>query len=151
MQGMIEKIMEDAMKHANSPQRGEPFVYGFSMRVGADGVPKLQPFGSAAKDVPEVGLEAESREPLTDVMEGDTDVSLTVELPGAEKGDVNLRVTEDTVTVRVEKGKRYHKRIELPAKVAPDSAKATFKNGILDLVLQKAQHAPEEGKRVNID
>ena len=28
MQGMVNKIMEDAVKHAQSPQRGEPFVYG---------------------------------------------------------------------------------------------------------------------------
>ena len=138
MQGMVEKMMEDAMEHAASPQRGEPFVYGFSMRVGPDGVPRLQPFGSAAKDVPTVGLEAASREPLSDVIEGDGEISLTVELPGVEKQDVNLHVAEESVTVRVEKGRRYHKRITLPAKVVPSTSKATFKNGILDVTVQKA-------------
>jgi HSP20 family protein len=150
MQGMVNKIMEDAVKHAQSPQRGEPFVYGFSMRVGPDGVPHLQPFGSAAKDVPEVGLEAGSREPMSDVIDGDKDVSITVELPGVEKGDVNLHVAEDAVTVRVEKGRRYHKRIHLPAKVVPSSAKATFKNGILDLTVQKAP-GTDPGHKVSIE
>lgn len=150
MQGMINSIMEDAMKHAASPQRGEPFVYGFSMRVGPDGVPRLQPFGSAAKNVPEVGLEADSREPMSDVIEGEKDLSITVELPGADKQDVNLHVSEDSVTVRVEKGRRYHKRIRLPAAVVPSSAKATFKNGILDVTVQK-QTQPEPGRKVSIE
>lgn len=149
MQGMVNKMMEDAMKHAQSPQRGEPFVYGFSMRVGPDGVPHLQPFGSATKDVPEVGL-TEGREPLTDVIVGEKDVAITVELPGVEKQDVNLHVAEDAVTVKAEKGRRYHKRIQLPVKVVPASAKATFKNGILDVTLQQqAGHDP--GHKVAID
>jgi len=152
MQGMVEQMMQDAMKHAQSPQRGEPFVYGFSMRVGPDGVPRLQPFGSAAKDVPTVGLESGSREPLSDVIEGDQDVSITVELPGVEKQDVNLHVAEETVSVRVEKGRnRYHKEIALPAPVVASSAKATFKNGILDLVLRKQELPKDQGQRVDIE
>ncbi|MFA5860916.1 MAG: archaeal heat shock protein Hsp20 [Candidatus Thermoplasmatota archaeon] len=150
MQGMVNKMMEDAMKHAQSPQRAEPFVYGFSMRVGPDGTPHLQPFGSAAKDVPEVGLEAGSREPMSDVLEGDQDVSITVELPGVEKADVNLHVGDENVTVRVEKGRRYHKHISLPAKVVPSTAKATFKNGILDVSVQKA-HGGGSDHKVSIE
>jgi len=149
MQGMMNRIMEDAMKHASSPQRGEPFVYGFSMRVGPDGVPQIQPFGSAARNVPEVGLE-EGREPLSDVMVGEKDVAITIELPGVEKQDVNLRVAEDHVTVRAEKGRRYHKRIHLPVKVVPSSAKATFKNGILDVTLQR-DTGTDQGHKVAIE
>lgn len=160
MQGMINRIMEDAMKHANSPQRGEPFVYGFSMRVGPDGAPQIQPFGSAvaqqgagapgaARSFPEVGPEA-GREPLSDVIVGDTDVAITIELPGVEKQDVNLHVGEDAVTVRAEKGRRYQKRIQLPVKVLPSSAKATFKNGILDVSLRRAE-GRDPGHKVAIE
>lgn len=157
MQGMVNRIMEDAMKHANSPQRGEPFVYGFTMRVGKDGVPHIQPFGSAAKDVPGAPQQVDAtalgpadREPLTDVMVGEKDVAITVELPGVEKQDVNLRVAEDAVTVRAEKGRRYHKRIQLPVKVVPSSAKATFKNGILDVTLQR-EAGSDPGHKVAIE
>lgn len=153
MQGMMEKVMEDAVRHASSPRRGEPFVYGFSMRVGTDGVPHLQPFGSAVHD-PAVSGEAlegaQPREPLSDVIESDDEVTLTVELPGVEKGDVHLHVAEDLVTVKVEKGRRYAKRIQLPAPVEPASAKATFKNSILDVVLRKKSGA-DEGRKVVIE
>lgn len=156
MQGMVDKIMQDAMRHANSPQRGEPFVYGFTMRVGPDGVPQIQPFGSAAKDVPQVDEQAAAalgpagREPLSDLIVGEKDVALTVELPGVEKQDVNLHVAEDAVTVRAEKGRRYHKRITLPVKVVPASAKATFKNGILDVTLQR-ETGGDPGHKVAIE
>ena len=161
MQGMISRIMEDAMKHAESPQRDQPFVYGFSMRVGKDGVPHLTPFGSAAPgfagpDAPtiEPGAIDETlvREPLSDVIEGDRDVSVTVELPGVEKGDVSLKVAEESVTVRVEKGaRRYHKQIRLPCKVQPDTAKATFKNSILDVTIQRRSGRNDTGRTVSIE
>lgn len=153
MQGMVGKIMEDAMKHATGPRRSDPFVYGFSMRIRKDGTPDLQPFGSAMGAVPggEVGIEAGSREPLTDIVEGEKEVAVTVELPGVEKQDVNLHVAEDVLTVRVEKGRRYHKQIHLPAKVVPSSAKATFKNGILDVTLKRKGERGDLGQRVSID
>lgn len=153
MSGMVNKIMEDAMKHAAGPHREQPFVYGFSMRVGKDGTPHLQPFGNAMPSflpgsTPEI---AETREPLTDVVESEKEIAVTVELPGVEKQDVNLHVAEDVLTVKVEKGRRYHKRIELPAEVVPSSAKATFKNGILDVTLQRKREHADPGHRVSIE
>lgn len=156
MQGMVDKIMQDALKHAQSPQRGEPFVYGFSMRVGPDGVPRLQPFGSTLAPGPfqpgegRIGVVPEGREPLSDVQETDKEVALTIELPGAEKKDLNLHVAEELVTLRVEGGRKYAARIKLPAPVEPSSAKATFKNGILDLTLRKKE-ASDPGHRVSIE
>lgn len=161
MQGMISKIMEDAMKHAESPQRDQPFVYGFSMRVGKDGVPHLTPFGSSApgfagpnEPTIEAGAAMDDlvREPLSDVIEGDHDVSVTVELPGVEKGDVSLKVADETLTVRVEKGaRRYHKQVRLPCKVVPSTAKATFKNGILDVTIQRQSGRTDTGHTVSIE
>lgn len=154
MQGMVDQIMQDAMKHASGPRRGDPFVYGFTMRVGPDGTPRIQPFGNAQTAPPgaaQVETSGLTREPLSDVLDTDTEVSITVELPGVEKQDVNLHVTEDAVTVRVDKGRKYHKRIELPAKVVPSSAKATFKNGVLDLVVRRKAEGKDPGQRVDIE
>lgn len=155
MQGMIGKIMDDAMRHASGPRRSEPFVYGFSLRVGKDGQPHLEPFGSATRAPPgtveTTDLESLPREPLTDIVEGEKEIAVTVELPGVEKKDVNLHVAEDALTVRVEKGRLYHKRITLPDNVKPDSARATFKNGVLDVTIQRKQTRADPGHRVNID
>jgi HSP20 family protein len=155
MQGMIGKIMEDAMKHAESPQRDQPFVYGFSLRIGRDGIPQLTPFGSAAQATPGIGATdvttEEVREPLSDVIEGDGEVAVTVELPGVEKENLSLHVADEAITVRVDKGpRRYHKQIRLPSKVVPNTAKATFKNSILDVTVQRHERQ-DPGHKVAID
>ncbi len=154
MRGMMQKIMEDAMKHAASPRRDQPFVYGFSMRVGPDGQPHIEPFGNTASPVTAddsaVAL-PEGRAPLTDIFEGDKEITLTAEIPGVEKKDIALHVGDKAVTIRVEKGRQYHKKIDLPAKVIPASAKATYKNGVLDITLQRADEKRDDGHRVSID
>lgn len=153
MRGMMTRIMQDAMQHAASPKRHEPFVYGFSMRVGPDGQPHIQPFGNTMQPPGAVGAAQpdailEGREPLTDVFEGEKEITVTAEMPGVEKGDIALHVAERAVTIRVEKGRRYAKTIDLPAKVVPSSAKATYKNGVLDVTLKKADDSP--GHKVSI-
>jgi len=132
------------------------------MRVGKDGVPHLTPFGSSAPGFTgnpaaptiEPGAAAVDdlvREPLSDVIEGEHEVSVTVELPGVEKKDVTLKVADEAVTVRVEKGaRRYHKQIRLPCKVVADTAKATFKNSILDVTIQR-QGRTDAGHSVSIE
>lgn len=154
MSGMINRIMEDAMKHASSPQRDQPFVYGFSMRIGKDGVPQLTPFGSASNPVTHAldPAQEEVREPLTDILESDKEISVTVELPGVEKENVSLHVAEEAITVRVDKGpRRYRKTIQLPAKVVAATAKATFKNSILDVTVARKGDREDVGQHVAID
>ena len=57
---------------------------------------------------------------------------------------------EDGLTVRATGERRYHKRIHIPVKVRPDSAKATFKNGILDVTLRRAE-GQDPGHKVAIE
>lgn len=126
-----------------------PFVYGFSMRVGHDGKPQFREFGNTPrKGVAELG----EREPLTDVIESGDSVSVTLEIPGVEKNDVNLSATEDTLTIDVDTPKRkYHKDVVMPCKVIPGSTAATYKNGILDVVMKKTEKKEKKkGKKIEI-
>jgi HSP20 family protein len=134
MERMMERLFEDAMRLEEQPEK--PFVYGFSMRVGPDGKPVIREFGNTARR-PELRGE---REPLTDVIEHDHDVSATMELPGVGKEDINLTTTESTLTVDVDTPqRRYHKVVDLPCKIKPDTTKATYKNGVLDVVMEKGE------------
>jgi len=156
MQGMIGKLMDDAMKHASGPHRHDPFVYGFTMRVGKDGQPHIQPFGNRSIPTTTTSdanvIEAhDARQPLTDVVESDDEIAVTVELPGVDKKDVNLHVAEDAISVKVETGRHYHAQIPLPAKVVPSTAKATFKNGILDVSVRRVEEPNMRGHRVDIE
>lgn len=147
----MEKLMEDLTKGKLEPELRGPYVYGFSMRIGPDGKPRIESFGNR----PRKGMELEElkeREPLTDVLEGEEEVTITVELPGVNKEDINLTATEETLTIGVDTEKRkYHRDIELPCKVLPDTTSATYKNGVLDIVIKRAEKKVKKpGKRIEI-
>lgn len=147
MRTMMNHFMEQAMKGAGATGQ-DPFVYGFSMRLGPDGRPHIQEFGNTKPFTPAA---EEGREPLTDVIEGKDAISVTAELPGVEKGDINLHVAEESVTLSVKSGRRYAKEIRLPAPVLPSTAQATYKNGILDITIKRAGGPKDSGQRVRID
>jgi HSP20 family molecular chaperone IbpA len=103
--------------------------------------------GDKPMSVPERVLE-EQREPLTDVFEEDGDVKVYVELPGVEKSDIQLNVTERTVEVRA---KHFFKRVELPTEnVDFDKAGACYKNGVLVVTIPKLQKTVENEKKRTI-
>ncbi len=131
-----------------------PYVYGFSMRVGPDGKPKIEEFGNIPK---RFGLKEEMeeyREPLIDVMEGDKNISVTAELPGVNKEDIDLSLDEDesTLIIKVDTPERkYYKEVKLPCRVKPDKVSATYKNGILDIVLEREVPKEKKGKKIRIE
>ncbi|MGQ0536142.1 MAG: archaeal heat shock protein Hsp20 [Methanobacteriota archaeon] len=140
--------MFEEMQKSGPGKPGEPYVYGFSLKVGPDGKPQIQEFGNTNPVKAAIG-EA-GREPLTDVIEGEKEVSITVELPGVEKDDINLRVQPRRVTIAVDHAKRrYHKVIDLPTEVKTETTEATYKNGVLDVTIQKVK-GRDEGTRVPI-
>ena len=150
----IRRMTEEMMKMFRNAQPGKPIVHGFKIQFGPDGKPRIEDFGNrtikSAKGEPAI---SEEREPLTDVIEGDDDVAVTVEIPGVEKNDIDLNVTEDRLEISVDTSQRkYHKNIDLPCDVLPKTTKATYKNGILDVVIRrKEKKKPGEGYRVNIE
>jgi HSP20 family protein len=147
MRKRMEMLMGALAKNRDSSFE-KPFVYGFSMRAGPDGKPKIREFGNTTPV--ETGQEVQEREPLTDIIEHSDSISVTVEIPGVDKKDIDLDVHVDSLDIKVDSDNRkYHKELELPAKVLTDSAKATYKNGVLDIVLEKAKSI--RGKKVSID
>jgi HSP20 family protein len=87
-----------------------------------------------------VGLDLRGRqiEPATDVIEGIHTVYVTIELPGVRRKDIDLRATERTLVVSADSATRtYYREIPLPAPVRTDLIRATYKNGVLDVSLEK--------------
>jgi len=67
-------------------------------------------------------------------------VYVTVELPGAAKDSIELEAAGRTLAVRAPRtrGSIYRLVVDLPVPVRPESAKATFRNGILDVTLARS-------------
>ena len=143
----IKKMAEEMMKMFTNAQPGKPIVHGFKIDIGPDGKPQIEDFGNRSIRSPEgIPSVSEEIEPLTDIIEGLNDVAITVEIPGVEKDDIDLTATENTLEIKVDSPKRkYHKRIDLPCNVKTKSTKATYKNGILDIVLDKKEKKRDNG------
>lgn len=149
----MNRFMRQAMRgDLPDPEKGGPYVYGWSLRVGPNGRPHFQEFGNVPGERRMSGsLESmKRREPLVDVVEEDDVITITAEVPGVDKKDIDLEITEDTLTISVDKEDRpYYKEIHLPAEVDHDSAQASYQNGVLDIELKKAKKA-RKGKKISL-
>jgi HSP20 family protein len=150
----IRRMAEEMMKMFTTAQPGKPFVHGFKIQYGPDGKPKIEDFGNKPIKSPKgEPLISEEREPLTDIIEGNDDVAVTVEIPGVEKENIDLNVTKENLEIRVNTPQRkYHKNLDLPCDVLPKTTKATYKNGILDVVIKRSEKKkPGSRYKVNIE
>lgn len=147
--------MFEEMKRSPDSRTYGPYVYGFSYRIGKDGKPSFQEFGNVPEMMqkrPEIGMEKGTREPLVDLNEDQDKIYVTFELPGIDKNDIELKVTETGIVLSAKDGQRnYYKNIDFEEKIEPESASAKFVNGILDVALTKLKHTEKEGKNVKID
>ena len=112
-------------------------VYGFSIRVGAGGKARVEPFGNI-RDTQRGPVVEEVREPMADVFdEGDT-MQVICELPGVEAEEIQVKAQGDIVEITAEgKRRKYRKEILLGARVKPESLVTSYKNGILEISVSK--------------
>lgn len=145
MRKRMEKLLSGSLKDL---EMGKPFVWGYSFRLGPDGKPEFRQFGDTQALKP--WTTEPRREPMTDVIEREDTISITVELPGVERDEIELQSSPNRVTIEVNNPeRRYYKDVDLPKLIDPDSVKATFKNGVLDITVKKGPG--EVGKKVRID
>ncbi len=96
------------------------------------------------------------RSPLTDLEETDKEVIAKFELPGIDKKDIQLNITENRIEVKVEKKQEkkvekkgfyreersysgFYRAMPLPSEILPGKAKAKYKDGILEVVMPKSE------------
>lgn len=99
------------------------------------------------------------RVPSVDIEETDESVVVRAELPGVKKDDLDIEVTPDALTIRAEmseekeqRDRRFYRRerswgmfqrtVPVPVEIKSDAAKASFKDGLLEVTLPKVE--PEE-------
>ncbi len=107
----------------------------------------------------------ESMMPSLDLEDRGKDFRLAVDLPGFSKEDVEIEVSDVSVSIHAkkmqaeeEKKKNYvrqerkaqafYRRIPLPERVQSDNAKASLNNGILEIILPKKE--PKETKKLTV-
>jgi len=81
----------------------------------------------------------------------DKDIVFTIDMPGVAKKDIDINIEEHSITVKAENGgkRKYNYSRKFKPAVDPDTAKATFTNGVLDITVTKLESKPT-GRKVAI-
>jgi len=112
--------------------------------------------------------EIEEVSPSVDIFEEGDDVVIKAELPGMKKEDLDVKLTEDTITVSGEKKKEekvekkdyyrlersygsFTRSFRLPKEVQTEKASAEFKEGVLEVRIPKTEEAKKKEKKVIIE
>ena len=135
---MIDETMQKAFDNASdNPSFKRSRAQGFSIKLGPDGKPRIRDINDrqSLEDEKEV---SDDLEPLVDIIEEGGMLVVLVALPGVNKDDLDLRVTANCLTVSVDTVEfEWYDEFKLPAKVKPKSACASYKNGVLEVKLEK--------------
>jgi len=141
----IDDIFEESKRNGSGP-----CYYGYTMTVGPDGKPVVKEYGNVQ---PSQLPTSDTREPIVDTIvdEKEKVVKLVAEMPGVEKTDVKIVVENKIVDISAEHDKKkYHVKVPLQHKVDENSAKASYKNGILQLIFKIVEEKPK-GKTVEVE
>jgi HSP20 family protein len=128
-------------------------------------------FGHGALEGSIIGM-PRMREPVVDVFERGNEVVVTAQVPGARKEDVKIKVLENGIELQVQAKERKEEKIEdkrhgfysyssssssegysrfiaFRSKVNAKAAKATFKNGVLEVRAPKLAKA--QGREAKVE
>jgi HSP20 family protein len=106
--------------------------------------------------------------PALDVYEENDDIIVKAELPGLTKDDIEVNVTDHQLTLKGEKKKKeeikeddyyrcersfgsFSRVVDLPADIQTDKAKASFKDGLLEIRVPKTEEAKKKHIKVKVD
>ena len=112
--------------------------------------------------------EMEVKAPTVDLFEEKDDIVVKAELPGIEKNNIEVNLTDHTLTIKGEKKKEeevkeenyyraersygsFLRTLDLPKDVHADKVKASFKDGILEVRMPKTEEAKAKEVKVKID
>jgi len=125
---------------AKGPGRSS-VMYGFTVKVGAGGMPQVERFGNVRATERGAVVE-EVREPAVDVFDEGAEVVVIAELPGVGENAIALEVKDDILLLSAsDAGREYRKEVLLPCAVQAETVKSSYRNGILEIRVAKAAAA----------
>ncbi len=107
-------------------------------------------------------------QPAVEIFETESDVVVKAELPGIDPKNVAVTITPEGLTIKgdakleqEEKGRNYYRRelrygafqrtVPLPTEVKSDETKATFRHGILEVKVPKAERVKPRTVKVDVE
>jgi HSP20 family protein len=116
--------------------RGAKGVYGLKISTLA-GKPVIESFGNI-KETARGPVVEEVREPMVDVFDEEGRVLVVAELPGVSEKEIKVDVSGDILNLTADgKERKYAREVLLPARVRPEPVRKSYKNGVLEILLEK--------------
>lgn len=79
--------------------------------------------------------------PLIDIFQENNWITIVAEIAGFNKETLKISVKDQKITLSAKsKDRRYYKSLNLPKEVIPNDIHTTFKNGVLEIKLKKAEN-----------
>ncbi|MFX1264734.1 MAG: Hsp20/alpha crystallin family protein [Promethearchaeota archaeon] len=80
------------------------------------------------------------------------DITVTLEMPGVDKEDIEITLTKSVLTIVAESENRKYKRsFSFSSEFDPTETRASFNNGVLEITLKAIKKKEDRGYRVEID
>ncbi|NHJ87506.1 MAG: Hsp20/alpha crystallin family protein [Asgard group archaeon] len=126
-----------------------PYYYSRITSVGPDGNPQVKeygnfnPFGNQMPTISETPIEQITDTPqkddtLIDAFVENDKVRIIAEIPGVEKENIDVKAMESKVILKAHNNsKDYCAEKELSVKIKPETAKANYRNGILEVIFER--------------
>lgn len=106
--------------------------------------------------------------PVVDIFDKDDAIVIHAELPGVKKEDVAIEVKDNVLTLGGERSESkeikedkyyrkertfgsFHRAFSLPAAINPDTIKATFRDGILEIEIPKPEEQKPKQVKISIE
>jgi HSP20 family protein len=125
---------------------------------------RMRPFWPA-RWLPAGGMEISA--PAVDVYEEKDDLVVKAELPGMEKDNIEVNISDHFLTIKGEKKKEeelkekdyyraersygsFLRTLELPTDIHAEKVKASFKNGVLEIRMPKTEEAKKKEVKIEV-
>jgi len=161
-------------RERSAPGTGSPFA--FMRRFGEEMDRLFEDFGfgggfltpSFGRELSRLGEASQFNwSPQVEVIERGGQLIVRADLPGLTKDDINVDVTDDALIIRGErKSEReeneegyyrtersygsFYRSVPLPEGVKAENANATFRNGVLEIMLPAPERAEQRSRRLEI-
>lgn len=148
------RTVRDIVPSASSTSADLPHYYGYQITVGPDGRPRIKEFSNVKPAAKGLVEQSGVRQPLVDNVldKKENTLTITAEMPGVNKEDIKLNVTDQYVTIHAERGdKKYHADIPVSVDLEESSAKAAYSNGILELKIRLKEASKAKGKTIKVE
>jgi HSP20 family protein len=131
-------------------------------------VNKLFDFSLGRWPVRSMGLMEGAWSPAVDVFESKDNIMVKADIPGMEKKDIDISVHGDTLAIKGEKKEEaeskekdyvkterfygsFNRALTLPSEVDADKVKASYKDGVLEIILPKKEEAKPKQIKVDVE